>query len=175
MKKIALALSVFALTACGGDGGGDVLGGSSQKLDGVWKASLDEGADGIDEVYFTFTNNGLFTIYDYAGDSYDNAGNCYWIENALYKSKGDNEYEITFLESEIEDEDTAIFSIKVSGNTMTISDVSESVEEPLKLTKSNLKESDFTPECALTSNATSSKNDKKSAAGIFPFKTAPKL
>ena len=167
MKKIALALSIIALTACGGGGGGgdinNITGNSSKKLEGVWKSSIDEGTEGIDEAYYAFTSDGLATFYDYAGDSYDDFANCYWVGNAQFKSKGDNKYEFTYLETA----ESEIITITVSGNIMTVTE--EGDDESSTLTKSSLKESDLIPECDETSNAPRQRTQKTTARFISPI------
>lgn len=174
MKKLALSLSIFALTACGGgsDSGGnnDLTSNSSAKLDGVWKSTYNEGAEGIDEMYFVFTSGGLLTIYDYAGDSYDDYANCYWIGNAQFKSKGNNKYEISSLEAGANDDPETV-TITVSGSFMTIVTEDGNTRESSQLVKSYLKESDLTPECNSTSSARTPQGIQKALPDILSIKS----
>lgn len=47
-------------------------------LAGLYDISVDT-EEGFDEYYLYLDIHGNGTIYDYAGDSYDNYANCYWI------------------------------------------------------------------------------------------------
>lgn len=173
MKKLALTLSVLALAACGGGGGGgggnNLTGNSSEKLEGIWKSSINEEAEGIDEIYFVFTSGGLLTIYDYAGDSYDNYANCYWIANAQFKSKGNDKYEISSFEAgDTSEKITA--TITVSGSFMTMKTEEDGTVYTERLTKSYLKESDLTPECDASSNSRSMQNTQKAPTSVLSAK-----
>lgn len=172
MKKLALSLSVIALTACGGGGSGgsnDLTSNSAAKLEGIWKSSSNEGADGIDEMYFVFASGGLLTIYDYAGDSYDDYANCYWIGNAQFTPKGNDKYEISSLEAGTDSEKITA-TITVSGSFMTMTTEEDGTRHTDNLTKSYLKESDLTPECDMSANSRSLQRIQKTPASIFSAK-----
>jgi hypothetical protein len=83
MKKLVLC-GLFALTACGGGGGDDNDDFTSDaKIDslvGVWDNTEDYGTYGKDVSYISIDKNGYLSIYDYAGDTFDEWGNCYWID-----------------------------------------------------------------------------------------------
>jgi hypothetical protein len=155
MNKTLLSLSIVALTACGGGNGADKAnifgGGGMGNIVGVWDATENLGDDGIDEVYFAFDKSGLLTFYDYAGDSYDQGANCYWIDIAEVRSLGNNNYEITTLgeDADEEPEEPDVVTITRKGDKLTIdSSNSEDPDQSINtFTKSTKSVSDFTPEC----------------------------
>lgn len=124
MKKLFI-YSIVALTACGGSSSNDGSNNSANAIPsnivGVWDSSTDEGAQGVDEAYVAINADGNVFSYDYAGDTFDNWGNCYWIaENSIQlKSRGGSKYlsTITFpnlpsISQEVE--------LTVSGNVLTV-------------------------------------------------------
>jgi len=156
MKKTLLSLSIFALTACGGGTAEDKVnlfssGDGIGNIAGVWDATENLGNDGIDERYFVIDTSGLVIDYDYAGDSYDQEGNCYWIDSAEVRSLGDNNYEITSLvvDEDDEPEEPDVIKITRNGNKLTIgpSDSKDPDQNSVTFTKSTKSVSDLTPEC----------------------------
>lgn len=130
-----------AITACGGGSGSS----SPASIVGVWDASEDLGNEGFDEFYTVIGSDGSLTDYDYAGDSYDNAGNCYWI----YRNYG----AIELVEDKIY---TVVYygvssvnfaTIDVTKSKMTVTITSPQEEEPFTYKRSNKRVSDFIPEC----------------------------
>lgn len=165
MKIAVTILLSLGLAACGG--GGDSNGGSDKtsalvKLEGVWKASEPMGKEGlppnetvfIDEYYLAFNSSGLMTVYDYAGDSYDNYGNCYWIGNFQVVSKGNDKYEFTGMESN----EKNVYIISADSTYLRIRPEGTSVENQSVLVISRLNTSDFTPLCNATSQADTSQD-----------------
>jgi hypothetical protein len=157
MKKTLLSLSIFALTACGGGNGedkanifgsGGANGGSGMNsVIGVWDATENMGSEGIDEGYLIIDKNGLITFYDYMGDSYDQEGNCYWINVGQLKSVGNNNFEYTPI-GETTGEKPSVLTITPKDDKLTIDfNDSEDSDDTLYLTKSNKSANNFTPEC----------------------------
>lgn len=195
MNKFVLAgvsaLSAFVLTACGGGGGGGGDGsdrggfgnnssasvnGIPSNFVGVWDATTDEGADGIDQFFVVIDANGKISLYDFAGDSFDDWGNCYWIEKDafLLTPLGGSKYRstVTISGSEVELED---IEITVSGNVMTtkskdVDDIdddgntTETNTDTMK--KSSRSVESFTPECTDNFNT---------ARSLIPAKQAKSL
>ncbi len=82
--------SMFLLVACGGGGGGDGDNGAptnnpqgTAAIAGLWDMSEDVSAGVRDEIYLSIASDGKGTLYDYAGDTYDEWGNCYWIDQGI--------------------------------------------------------------------------------------------
>ena len=74
---------MLSLTACGGGSSNNSPAETKAtvaSLAGIWDVGGDGGTEGKDESYMVIDSNGSVSIYDYAGDSFDNEGNCYWIE-----------------------------------------------------------------------------------------------
>lgn len=160
MKKTLLSLSIFALTACGGGSDvdkGDIFnGGSITNITGVWDGTENMGAEGIDESYLVIDKNGLITFYDYMGDSYDQEGNCYWINVGQLKSVGNNNFEYTPIPTGTttgEKPNALTITRKDDKLTIDFNDSEHPEEDTLTLTKSNKSANNFTPECADSSNA----------------------
>lgn len=151
MKKL-LMMSLLALTACGGGSGdGDTDGeftggGDASKLVGVWDATTDEGVDGVDEYYISIDSEGFVSAFDYAGDSYDDWGDCYWIgiDVAQLSALGNNRYLST--PADLEDEEVEMV-ITVSGNTLTMRGVDDDPEDASNMVRSSRNVSSFTPRC----------------------------
>lgn len=170
MNRFVLAsvsvLSAFFLTACGGGSSGSndsnsvsissSANGIPANFVGVWDASTDEGVDGFDQFFVAIDASGKISSYDYAGDTFDDWGNCYWIAKDLFQLTplGGSKYRSTMTE------DGEVFSeeieINVSGSSMTIKskdvddedddgNTTETITETLK--KSTRLVSSFTPEC----------------------------
>lgn len=145
MKKLVIMSLLSILTACGGgsgDGGGDFTGGddSLDKLVGVWDATTDEGTEGVDEAYIVIDAEGYLTVYDYAGDSFDREGNCYWIDVVdQLVPLGNNKY------------DSDVFTdlkITVSGSKMQVSGKDEGESFSVSYRRSSRTVSDLIPECS---------------------------
>ncbi len=174
MKKTLLTLSILALAACGG-GGGDKnnltstststsTSNSSGGITGVWDGTENLGTEGVDEIYYVIDSNNLLTVYDYAGDSYDQEGNCYWMAIIQLKALGNNKYTATPL-GELAGKDPAEFNITRKNDKLTIEFTdSESLEkESVTMTKSNKSVNNFTPECADSSRTVPSRKANRSA------------
>ena len=146
--RLAFILSLmFTLSACGGSSSsGDRTTADFNKLVGVWDATYDDPDFGEDVGYLVIDSEGLLSFYDYAGDEYDNEGNCYWIDRdyAGIEAKGNNRYETTWFG----DNETTIEIATVSGNTLRVRGEDEDAEDAEVFTKTNLRESDLVPECA---------------------------
>lgn len=95
MKKMVYG-SLFLLAACGGggssggggsgNGGGGVFGSTqygTAAIAGLWDLSEEVSPGVRDELYLHIASDGKGTFYDYAGDTYDEWGNCYWIESGF--------------------------------------------------------------------------------------------
>jgi hypothetical protein len=169
MKKTLLSLSIFALAACGG-GNGDksnlLSNGGMSNIIGVWDGTENLGDEGIDEGYVVIDKNGLVTFYDYAGDSYDQEGNCYWIGIGQLKSLGDNNFEYTPLGRAVGEEPEVLKMIR-DGDKLTVdtNDPEDEDEDVETYIKSNKSVSNFTPECTDSSARASS----KASSGIQTF------
>lgn len=89
MKK-AIYSSLFLLVACGGSGGDGnnddsptITAQGTTAIAGLWDMSEDISTGVRDEVYLSIASDGKGTLYDYAGDTYDEWGNCYWIDSGI--------------------------------------------------------------------------------------------
>lgn len=152
MKKLLIMSLLATLTACGGgsgDGGGDFSsGGGASKLVGMWSGAFDKGDNRVDEVYMQIDDSGFVSYYDYAGDTYNNWGNCYWHAKRVIqlKSLGVDRYEATALLFEPPRKE--ILVVKIIDNTLTMQpedDIDD--EELLSFARSNRGVAGFTPEC----------------------------
>ncbi len=146
MKKLVIMSLLSLLMACGGGSGdmpnGEITGGddSLDKLVGVWDATTDEGTEGIDEAYLVIDEEGFLIYYDYAGDSFQNEGNCYWIGviDQLFPL-GNNKYDSEYFTD---------LKITVSGSKMQISGKEEGESFSVSYRRSSRSVSDLTPECS---------------------------
>lgn len=146
MRLAVIFSLIFTLSACGGSSSdGDRTTASIDKLVGVWDATEVDPEEGEDVTYLVIDSEGLVSIYDYAGDEYDDAGNCYWVvrDVAGLEATGDNHYDFTWFSQN----ETYPVIITVSGNTLKMYDEGESSADAWVLTKSTLRESDLIPEC----------------------------
>lgn len=165
MKKMLLA-GIFTLTACGGSGGSDSTGDPKtitnpfSSLVGVWNSSVDEGSDGFDEAYIVISEDGKVSSYDYAGDTFDDWGNCYWIAKNIIqlKSLGGSKYLSTVIYPGLP-ADAEEVEIKISGNTLTLSgkdtddidgDGNTTENSSETMTRSTRTTASFSPECSDT-------------------------
>jgi hypothetical protein len=97
----AIVLGAFSLSACNvedvvagveafvnpADEAAVVATGEVTSLDsivGIYEWSEDHGVDGEDEGYIGIDEYSNVTYYDFQGDSYDNNGNCYVIEEDYF-------------------------------------------------------------------------------------------
>ncbi len=92
LKATIAALLPTVVIACGGghvtyssdhyhpneNNTGPYYATGTDELAGLYDVSIDT-EEGFDEYYLHLDEFGNGTIYDYAGDSYDDYGNCYWI------------------------------------------------------------------------------------------------
>ncbi|TCS43661.1 hypothetical protein [Reinekea marinisedimentorum] len=137
--SVALAIAAVTLSSCGSEsGGGESADITSLKdLAGVYDDS-DSYEDGtVDEYFILVRENGSVASFDYAGDSYDDYDDCYWIfddEDTLTHVSGSTFY------SEYNDENVTVTS---EGSKYTFSTGSES----FSMVKTNMIEADLTPEC----------------------------
>lgn len=134
---------------------------------GVWDAATDEGVDGVDEYYIAIDSEGFVSTYDYAGDSYDDWGDCYWIgiDVAQLSALGNNRY----LSEDSEDEEEELV-ITVSGNTMTIRGVDDDPDDASSMVRSSRNLSSFTPDCVDSfENARALIPAKKAKVSVVPY------
>ena len=127
-------LSSF-VTACGGGGNGKAAPGSTglSAIAGVYEWDDPDG----DEGYTVIQSNGDLTVYDYAGDSFDNEGNCYWItEVGAFSHVEGTTY---LLNYNYENEESETFEIEVTSRGIMVNGI-----EDIRTSRSI---SDFTPEC----------------------------
>lgn len=148
-RFVSAALIISALSACGGGssgGGGSGSNGIPSELAGVY--AWDETYDG-DEGYTVIGSDGSLSFYDYAGDSYEDYANCYWIgENyGEVSHNSGNQYTTTYFV----DNETEIVTIDVTSTGIVVAGEDEDGEWEEVLTRVNLNVSDFTPECGLAS------------------------
>jgi hypothetical protein len=100
----------------------------------------------------------MVSIYDYAGDTYDARGNCYWINtnSAKLTSAGGSKYISTLFDPPLPPEVTELDMV-AAGDTLTVKSIdvddmdddgntSEYYIEYYK--RSNRSVASFTPECA---------------------------
>ncbi len=143
---------------------------------GVWDASTDEGSDGFDQFFIAIDASGKISTYDFAGDTFDDWGNCYWIEKDafLITPLGGSIYRstVTLSGSEGEFED---LEITVSGGVMTtkFQDVDDSDDDgnttemiSETMAKSTRSLESFTPKCTDNFNL---------ARSLIPAKQAKSL
>lgn len=170
MKKVYLTpLALVISMAISGCGGGDDSSGatasesptnsSSESISSVDNSSTSSGNTTFnslagtykwpdkdnegDEGYIVISSSGLIVNYDYAGDSYDNEGNCYWIGDTSQLSViSGNTMKVTHEDGTIEHAEYV-----ATGDGFRLTGTDE--EGPFNVTfrKVALTESDFTPEC----------------------------
>ncbi len=104
------------------------------ELAGTWDLSTDYGQAGYDQLYLVLNANGSYTVYDYAGDSFDENGDCYWQESSSLNSLGNGLFR--------DNEDGSTATIQLCGDYMTIS--SDGLSETFP--RSNF--SSFSPICS---------------------------
>lgn len=177
VKKLLVIVSAFVLTACGGgssksdsesnanqsgtvsssSSAAETVNGIPSNFVGVWDSSTDEGVDGFDELYVAIDASGNISSYDFAGDTFDDWGNCYWIDKNTFKLKslGGSKY----LSTETYPGSSGAakeLEIKVSSGVLTITgkdvddldddgNTTENYTNSMK--KSTKTVQSFTPEC----------------------------
>lgn len=145
-SKLTLALTILGISAFTVSCGGDKLDNKPTyqtnltgvvSISGLYAWDNDNG----DEGYTVFLEDGLVSDYDYAGDSFDNAGNCYWIDR--------NTETLTHISRNT-------FSIENNSNgetfQVTITSTSQGINisgpaGSSNLLNTSLSISDLTPEC----------------------------
>lgn len=132
------------LSACGGGGSSSGNKTTLSDVAGIWKSETTyEGEEGVDVVYQVIQSDGTQITYDYAGDSYDNYANCYWIdEKPDIIELGDGKFSQTY-------DEPFVVSMSVSGDTLTITGISpeEIAGEREDLSRYSGNISDLIPDC----------------------------
>lgn len=152
VKKLVFC-SLFVLTACGGGSSKDDTG-KVENLAGIWDASEYWDDGDMDEIYIHIDSDGYLSSYDFAGDTLDNWGNCYWIDEKYAKINhiDGNKYQIS---SDNSSENIEV-EIRVSNKKLTIkeADIDDLDDDgnttemvTTELEKSSKTIADFTPEC----------------------------
>ena len=132
-------LMILILTACGGSGGGSGGGGNTlADVAGVWDATTDLGAAGVDEIYTVIRADGTGADFDYAGDSFDNFANCYWRDDFTIVDLGGGSFEVTYT-----GQSPITASVSVSGDRISINSSFGNFLYP----RASLNESDLSPIC----------------------------
>lgn len=111
---------------------------SSISISGLWDVTNIIGGE-TDVLYLHISDTGIFTSYNYYGDSYDNFDNCYdtYIYNATHIS--DDLFRITFDHAEYD-----IQIVKIDGELVFIYDNGDGKKYSLASDKTL---SDFQPNC----------------------------
>jgi hypothetical protein len=159
MKRLVFC-AFLTLTACGGGGGDDDDDFSINKkkiedVAGIWDYSQNLGNNERDEAYLVIDNNGYLSYYDYAGDTFDDWGNCYWIEKkyAQISHLRANRYHIKYLKGDNSSGEIELTSmrstLRVVEGDPNDRDQDGNVTETrtLNLPKSTKTLQDLTPEC----------------------------
>lgn len=157
MNKIILCAVVSLMLAACGSGSSsssnEDIGNieSLSELAGLY--AWDDSEDG-DEGYVHIASNGRLINYDYAGDSYDNYANCYWVDdyNEYITHVSGNTFSVTFEDWSEQENDfvtiTEIITITETTNGIRVrgTDIDGDKYNNL-LGRSNLNISDLTPDC----------------------------
>lgn len=151
MKKMIYG-SLLLLGACGGGSGGDDTPKTPQygtaEIAGLWDMSEEVSTGVRDELYLHIASDGKGTIYDYAGDTYDEWGNCYWIDAGV---------DFTHVEKNSFKLGLEPVEAFVNNNQLTLKmqDIGDADEDgnsletiTVELARSNKKVVDFKPECS---------------------------
>lgn len=114
----------------------------------------DSSEDG-DEGYTHLASNGETSIYDYAGDSFDNYANCYWISKneSQLTHNGGNSYTETYQEED--DLTGGLITVEQpltmvrTSNGLRVSGIDVHDGEPFEqvFVRANINLSDLTPDC----------------------------
>ncbi|UTW48044.1 hypothetical protein [Bacterioplanoides sp. SCSIO 12839] len=141
MKKLLSLITVMLLTACGSDSDSDSDKSveNISDLEGVYDLTTRHSDNEVDEFYMHIDKSGYISYYDYAGDSYDNEGNCYWIDiKDSQITKTNNGFRITER-----DDDYIDVSISLTSSSITLKTDRENVSYP----RSSRQLNDFSPDC----------------------------
>ena len=106
---------------------------------GLWDASTEEVNNTTDVSYVDITSSGQITMYDFAGDSSDDAGNCYWVDTGTITHISGDTYRIKADRSDLD------VTLQRNGNTLTVN-FKEKDAEIYTLT-SNRSINEFQAEC----------------------------
>ncbi len=134
-----LAVSAFTVSCGGGDLDNKQTGISS--ISGLYAWNYGDG----DEGYNYISESGSLSIYDYAGDSFDNEGNCYWISENFATFTHVSGY--TYLQEISSTGATGEISIRRTSSGITISGVDVDGPFSVSFLDSDQSISDFTPTC----------------------------
>lgn len=146
--QLTLALTIFAVStftvSCGG---GDLDNKTESTVTGPAGVASISGLyawnnTNGDEGYTNFSADGSVSDYDYAGDSFDNQGNCYWVDEnseTLTHISGN-----LFLIEDNFDGSTAQITIVPTSLGINVTGPGGSST----LLNTNLSISAFTPECS---------------------------
>lgn len=147
MKFLIILITALNLIACGGesDDSGASAPASISGFSGVYEDF--DAEDGlVDEIYMVIDTLGNISYYDYAGDSYDNYANCYWIsknEIKILNTSEQGNYRLNFLNESGSIEDTGIYGMTVNSQGINIIASDGKFNYP----RSNVLVSDLNPEC----------------------------
>ncbi len=87
----------------------------SSLIAGVWDASSEE--NGLVNIFYTvIDSNGVWTDFDYLGDSFDSGPDCYEVEQATVTHDGNNNYQLNYASGE-----QLVFSASIINNELTVS------------------------------------------------------
>jgi hypothetical protein len=134
--------------ACGGESDDNSSNASSPAqisgFEGVYEDFYEE--DGaIDEIYWVIHSTGYISLYDYAGDTYDNFANCYWITHRAMRITnpfGSGNYDLEFLDNGSY-QSYGDYDLTVGPSSFNVI----AADGKLSLPRSNLLVSDLTPDC----------------------------
>ncbi len=156
--QLTLALTILAVSAftvsCGGSDLDNKQTGVSS-ISGLYAWDYDDG----DEAYTHISENGSLSIYDYAGDSFDNGENCYWIAENIATYTHVSEY--NYIQEVSNTGVTSEISIRRTSSGITVSGVDVDGPFTANFLNSNLSISDFTPTCTESMTRPSSKSTFK--------------
>lgn len=148
-----LAVSAFTVSCGGGDLDNKQTGISSIAGLYAWNFGDD------DEGYHYISESGSLSIYDYAGDSFDNAGNCYWIAENFATFTHVSDY--NYLQETNSTGATSEISIRRTSSGISFSGVDEDGPFTANFLNSDLSISDFIPTCPEAMTRPSSKGTLK--------------
>jgi hypothetical protein len=167
----AIVLGSFSLSACNvedvvagvdafinpADDAAVVATGEVTSLDsivGFYEWHEDHGTDGRDEGYIEIDEYSNVTWYDFQGDSYDNNGNCYVIEEDYFT--------FDFVDGNTFDTDLGLATISDSDGSGLVIDFDDAAEPDMILGKKRVMfASDFTGLLCETSSDDMSANDQE--------------
>lgn len=119
--------------------------GNFSELVGVYNWNDTTEDDNSDEGYIVIDQQGIVSEYDYAGDSFDNFANCYWVEEELMtlEPASGNRYKANYEDNEFFGE--VHFSSVNGGMKMSLSFDGTTVDFVYPVT--SLTVSDLSPNC----------------------------